>query len=153
MADSEADIYDIFLEADKHAAAADFVIRTKEDRSTPERDLQAGPYAYGKVREKVSASKVRFTQTVALSRTPKREARKAVLEIRAISVTVKPPHTRSALPAVTYNVVLIEEVGGPQDGTDVAWLLITTLPIGSIDDLQRIIAKAVARIGIIVQQK
>ncbi len=111
VADSEADIYDIFLEAEKHPTAADFVIRAKEDRCTPERDLAAGPSVYRKVRDEVSAAEVRIQKTIFLSKTPKREARKAEIQIRALRVTVKPPHTRSSLPAVTYNVVLVEEVG------------------------------------------
>ena len=60
-------------------------------------------------------------------------------EIRAITVEVKPPHARSHLPSVTHNVVLVEEVGGPGDETDVSWLLLTTLPITTLDDVLRVI--------------
>ena len=145
VADSEADIYDIFLEAESHATAADFVIRAKEDRSTPERDPDSGPNVYCKVRDEVSASEVRVRKTINLPRTPKRKARQAELEIRALCVTVKPPHARSSLPAVAYNVVLVEEVGGPEDGSDVSWLLITTLPIDSQEDILCVIDYYVAR--------
>ncbi len=58
---------------------------------------------------------------------------------------VKPPHARRDVPSVSYNVVLVEEVGGPGDGTDVCWLLITTLPIETVVDLLRIIDYYVAR--------
>ncbi len=135
VADRECDIYDIFLDAQQQELPADFVIRAKVDRSTPERDLDAGPAAYRKVRDEVAGSRLRMTRTIHLPRTPKREARDAVLEIRAIEVTVKPPHARSHLPAVTYNVVLIEEVDPPDDGTAVSWLLITTLPIRTTTDI------------------
>jgi hypothetical protein len=145
VADSEADIYDIFLEAEHHPTPADFLIRAKEDRSTPERDLDSGPAVYRKVRDEVSVSKVLIRKTVDLPQTPKRAARKAELEIRAIRVTVKPPHARSRLPTVTMNVVLVEEVNGPQDGTDVSWLLLTTLPIDSTEDVLRVIDYYVAR--------
>ncbi|MEA1950509.1 MAG: IS4 family transposase [Planctomycetota bacterium] len=145
VADSEADIYDIFMEAEKHPTPADFVIRAKEDRSTPERDLDAGPSVYRKVRDEVSAADVRIQKTIFLPRTPKREARNAELQIRALRVTVRPPHTRSSLPTVTYNAVLIDEVNGPGDGTDVSWLLVTTLPIDSIEEILCIIDYYVAR--------
>ena len=145
MADSECDIYDIFLEAQQHPTPADFVIRAKEDRSTPERDPDSGPAVYRKVQDEVSASEIRIQKTIDLPRTPKRKARKAELAIRALRVTVKPPHARSHLPTVTLNVVLVEEVNGPQDGTDVSWLLITTLPIESIEEIQRVIDYYVAR--------
>jgi len=132
VSDSEADIYDIFVEAACQATPADFVIRAKEDRCTPERDRAAGPEVYRKVRQEVRAAEIRITKTIALPQTPKREARNADLEIRAVQVTIKAPQTHSSLPVVTLNVVLVEEVNGPHDGTDVSWLLITTLPIDSV---------------------
>lgn len=145
VADSEADIYDIFLEAEGHPTPADFVIRAKEARCTPERDPDSGPAVYRKVRDEVSASEVRVRRTVHLPRTPKRKAREAELEIRALRVTLKPPHARSGLGAVTVNVVLVEEVNGPADGTDVSWLLLTTLPIESVDEVLRVIDYYLAR--------
>ena len=148
VCDSEADIYDIFVESEQHHTPAEFIIRAKEDRCTPERDLQAGPRVYRKVRDEVSASKVRATRTIQLSQTPKRQAREAKLEIRALGVTVKPPHARSYLPSVQYNVVLVEEVNGPGDDTDVCWLLLTTLPITTIEEIFQVIDDYTARWGI-----
>jgi len=97
------------------------------------------------VRDEVSASPLRLTRILELDETPKRAARTAYLEIRALTVTVKPPALRSKLPAVTHNVVLVEEVGGPGDGTDVSWLLLTTLPIETLDEIQSVIGNYVAR--------
>lgn len=145
VADSEADIYDIFVDAREQESGAEFIIRAKEDRATPEKDLAAGPAVYRKVKDEVQASAVRIHKTIELSQTPKRTARAAELEIRAICVTVKPPHARSSLPQVEYNVVLVEEVNGPQDGTDVNWLLITTLPIETILQIELVIDYYVAR--------
>ena len=129
VGDRESDIYDIFLEVEKQPTPADFVIRAMKERSTPQREPDAGPAVYRKMHDEVSASPVRGERTVQLPQTPKRKARQANLEIRAIRITVKPPHARSRLPQVTLNVVSVEEVGGPQDGTDVSWLLLTTLSI------------------------
>lgn len=149
VADREADLYDIFMEAEKQAQeptrSAEFIIRAKIPRSLPERDLETGPHAFKKVRDEVSKSPLRMTQMIDLPRTPKRDARQAKLEMRAICVTVKPPHARSSLPTVTYNVVLVEEIDGPGDDTDVSWLLITSLPIDSLADIQLVIDYYVAR--------
>jgi len=148
VADCECDIYDIFVEAQQHATPAEFVIRAKEDRSLPERDPEAGPHAYRKVRDDVAASKVITTRPIELPQTPKRAARVATLEVRAKRVGVKPPHARSWLPEVSYNVLLVEEVGAPEDGTAVRWLLITTLPIDAADAVLRVVDYYVARWGI-----
>ncbi len=146
VADREADIYDIFVEAQEQTGQrADYIIRGKEDRSTLERNPAAGGAAYHKVRDEVRGSKLLTTRVMELSATPKRKARQAVLEVRAMTVQVKPPHARSHLPSVTVNVVMVEEVGGPGDGTDVSWLLITTLPIGTVDEVLRILDYYVAR--------
>lgn len=145
IADREADIYDIFVEAQQQGTPADFIIRAQEDCSTLERNPAAGPAAYCKVRVEVSQSPLRATRTINLPQTPKRAARKAELEIRAVTVNVKRPHARAHLASVTYNVVLVSEVHGPGDGTDVCWLLITTLPIDSVEEILRIIDYYVAR--------
>lgn len=145
VADREADLYDVFLEAERqtreHSRSAGFLIRAKIKRSTPERDPDVGPHTCKKVRDEVSRSELRARQTLDLPRTPEREARTATAEARAL----RPPLDRSSLPTVTYNVVLVEEIDGPDDGTDVSWLLITSLPIDTFDDIQRVVDFYVAR--------
>jgi len=145
VADREADIYDIFVEAAEHATAADYVIRALRERSTPQRDPASGAAAYRKVRDEVRASEVRVTRTIPLPQTPKRAAREALLEIRAIEVTVKPPHARPHLLEITLNVVLVEEINGPGDGTDISWLLLTSLPIATVEDILFVIDYYAAR--------
>ena len=145
VADCEADIYDIFVEGQAEGHPADFLIRAKENRATPERDEAAGGAVYHKVREQVQASPLRLRKTIPLSQTPKRKPREAQLELRALRVTVKPPHARGRLPQVTYNVVLVEEVDGPHDDTDVNWLLMTTLPIDTDEQLLTVIDYYLAR--------
>lgn len=153
VADREADIYDIFVEAkerwEQHAddgPNAHYVIRAQENRSTLERDPEAGPAVFCKVRDEVAQSPLRACRTIELSRTPKRKARRATLEIRALTVEVKPPHARRGrLPSITHNVVLVQEIDGPHDGTDVCWLLLSTLPIDTVEDVLRVIDYYVAR--------
>lgn len=146
VGDREADIYDIFVEAQQQTGVkAEFVIRSRVPRCTTERDVASGPDVYHKVRAEVAASELRGTRTITLCQTPKRAAREATLEIRALTVTVKPPHERPYLPTVTVNVVLVEEIGGPGDGTDVSWLLITSLPIGTYTEVLLIVDFYVAR--------
>lgn len=149
VADREADIYDIFVEAAKQQSQAgpraEFLIRARVERCLTERDEEAGGATYLKVRAAVSQSQLLGTRVVDLPRTPKRAARRAVMEVRAVSVLVKPPHARSHLPAVTMNVVLIKEVGGPGDGTDVEWLLLTSLSIATFEQVLLVIDYYVRR--------
>lgn len=146
VADREGDIYDIFVDAAiQNEPRAEYVIRAQEDRSTFEPKPEVGPKVYGKVREEVRKSPLRETRALDLCATPKRAARQTKVEIRAVQVQVKPPHARAYLPSVTHNVVLVEEVGGPNDGTDVCWLLITTLPIKTLEEILRVVQYYLAR--------
>lgn len=145
VADSEADIFDIFAEAQKEGSAADFVIRGKEDRCTPARQLEVGPAAYHKAWDEVAKSPLRMTRVIELPTTPKRAARKAHLEIRAIRLEVKRPHARPDLPNAQLHLVWVKEVKGPGDGTDIEWQLITTLPIESDADLLLVLDYYTAR--------
>ena len=146
VADREADIYDIFVDAQQQPGPrADFIVRARVERSTLERDPAAGKAAYCKVRDEVAGAKLLTTRIIELSETPKRKARTALVEIRVLTVQVKPPHERSHLPSVTLNVVLAEEVGGPGDDTDVSWLLLTSLPIATSVEALLVIDYYVAR--------
>lgn len=145
VSDSESDIYDIFVEHQQRNDAADFVVRAKHPRRSKELAPEEGPKVYKKVHDEVAAEPVRKTRVIDLPKTPKRSARTAKLEIRAKRVTVQPPHPRPELPEVTYNLVLVDEVDGPNDGTDVGWSLITTLPIDSVDEMLRVIDIYVGR--------
>ena len=136
IADREGDIYDLFVEhRDQPGPCAEFVIRAEHPRSTTQRDLAAGPRKYCKVLSQVHQSPLLATRTIELPPTKKRKARQATLEIRALTVTVKPPHGRGSLKPVAMNVVLVEEVGGPGDGTDVSWQLLTSLPIDTVEEV------------------
>jgi len=135
ISDREADIYDMFVEYQSNPTPADFIIRAKLERFALKTEPDSDSITYQKVRKQVAASEILTTRTIELSQTPKRKSRQATLEIRAIEVTVKPPRLRSELPSVTYNIVLAEEINGPKDGTDISWLLSTSLPIDTAENI------------------
>ncbi len=157
VADSEADLYDIFVEAlnDSHVAAtdatpkADFVIRSKEDRRTTKRvppsEHTSRNAVYRKTYTDVRESPLRLQKTITLSQTPKRAARQATLEIRAKPVTLKHPKNRRNLANVNCSVVHVEEVNGPAHEDHVEWWLITSLPVDSTEDVERVIEYYKAR--------
>lgn len=146
IADCEGDIYDIFVAAqEKGSARAEFIVRARVDRCLTERDSQAGAAAYRKVRDEVKSAPLLGTRMIELSQTPKRAARQATLEIRALTVQLKPPHARSNMPSVTLQVVLAEEVGGPGDDTEVCWLLFTSLPVTTLAEALLVLDYYLAR--------
>jgi len=70
-----------------------------------------------------------------------RDARIAELEVRATTVTVRPPYRRGdKLPEVTLNIVLAEEPNPPEGATPIQWLLVTTLSIDNAEQVQQIVS-------------
>lgn len=140
VADREGDIYDLYVEYRDHVGPrAELLIRAKQARSTLQPNPAVGPNAFCKVLDDLRQSPLIATLKIDLASTSKRDAREACLEIRALTVTVKPPHARKRLQPTTINVVLVEEVGGPGDGTDVSWQLITSLSIDTVEEVLLIV--------------
>jgi hypothetical protein len=145
VADCEADIYEIFVEVRRQTNPADFIIRARENRCTPERDPRQAGRVFHKVRDKLAESPVRLRRVIPLPQTPKRQARQAELEIRAATIELKPPDPRGTLPRVTQQFVQVREVNGPGDNTEVSWLLMTNLPVETEEDILRVVDYYVAR--------
>lgn len=145
IADREADIYEIFLEAERKPSTprwekAHFIIRCKIDRSLPEKAEEGGPWCYRKLWSTLQESPERFRRTIDLGATPKRAARQATVAVRAAEVTLKPPFRRGRkLPPVTVHAVLVQEIDPPEDVEPIEWLLVTSLPIDSREDIERTI--------------
>lgn len=74
------------------------------------------------------------------SRRQPRQNRTAQVEVRAATLTLKPPaRPDRELPPVTVNVVLVREIDPPADDEPVEWLLLTTLPIDTAEQVRDIV--------------
>ena len=161
VADSEADIYEVLVEGMKEPPNAAWVVRACHDR-TLESDPQNEGLQEDKtseedgatrhLREQLLAAPVLFTQTIQVRgrkkkyscdrrrRRQPRKSRTAEVEVRAAPVTLRAPWRRGTkLPAVTANVVLVREVNPPADDVAVEWILLTSLPIETLDQVRQVI--------------
>jgi hypothetical protein len=134
IADSEADIYEVFAEP-RGEQPVHWLVRACQDRAT------LGDRAKG-LRDEVLAKPVlyevdllirgRTAKTAAEDRARRqnRETRRATVEVRAGTVTLRPPYRpQRKLPPVKVNVVIVHEPNPPAGETPVEWILVTTLPI------------------------
>ena len=160
VCDSESDIYELFAEsrATSHARSLDILVRGCQDRATSEKGQH--------VLDLVRATERRYTATVNVSsrkaktqvetrkRQKDRPARTADVEVRACQITLCPPYRpdRKLVP-VTVNVVLVEEVSPPVDQEPIQWMLITTLPIDTDDQVRVVVEYYCVRWGIEVYFK
>ena len=139
VADCEGDLYEIYAEARDENIPVDYVFRAGKTRSLPELDADASGRTYRKIQQEICEAPVVLQRELDLPKTPKREARTAQLEIRAKRMRLKAPHGKAALGEVEMNIVLVSEIDPPADGTEVKWLLITSLPIDTIAQVERVI--------------
>lgn len=140
VADCEGDLYEVFLEAQQAGGEAEYVVRAGKNRSLTERDPEAGDAAYVKLRDAIAEAPALGNEQLELGRTPQRKARTAPVEIRAQAVQIKAPYRRhERLPNLTLNVVWVREVDPPEGVEPLDWLLITSLPIDSLEQVLQVV--------------
>jgi hypothetical protein len=137
IADSESDIYECLMEGTdvEIPIKADILIRAQHNRCLNEKDIDLN-----KLEKKLIRCKVVYTAELQLNKYRK-NARKATVAIRACTVSLKAPATcqKKSLSPITINVVLVSEID-PKTGIEpIHWLLLTTLPIDSEEEIRRIV--------------
>jgi hypothetical protein len=160
VCDSESDIYELLAEprTTSHGRPLEILIRACQDRAT----TTAGT----RILDAARATPCRYTASIQVSahqaktlvetrkRQKERVARTTEVEVRACSVTLRPPpRPDRSLPPVTVNVVLVEEVNPPPGQDPIQWLLITTLPIATAEDIRAAVDNYSGRWGIEVYFK
>lgn len=145
VGDSEADIYELFV---AHSACAapnlHLLVRAGQNRNTTDqcdwKDQVRSTAKIGVQSVSIRAREAKIN-IKASSRNRSRSARTVELEIRKATIEVARPVNSSAkiLAYVTVNVVLCEEVNAPDSEDPICWMLVTTLPIETDDDVQRVI--------------
>jgi Transposase DNA-binding/Transposase Tn5 dimerisation domain len=124
VADSEADIYDLF--AAPRAANTHLLVRV----SRPQRCVEHPEKYLGPA---VESTPVRGALTVDIPRSSQRPPRRAEMSVRWLTISIRPPQARAAnLPSLSLQFVLIEEINPPAGETPVRWFLATTLPVESL---------------------
>jgi hypothetical protein len=147
IGDSEADIYDLFAEPlETEHGQLHLLIRGCQDRVVNDdpciKILQAVRSMPVIAEQRIDISKRTQKKSVGENKKRKlsREARTAEVSIRATTVKIaRPSGNSSAVKEVELNVVLVEEINPPEGQVPIQWFLLTTLPIGTVEEVQRII--------------
>lgn len=150
VADSEADIYEVLAEGMGGPRSVDWIVRACQDRALlcGDRENSGGNH----LREYVLGQPVLFGKTIHVrgrkakvacstrGRQQPRESREAEMVVRAARVTLRPPwRADRKLPPVTVNAVLVSELNPPPNDEPVEWLLLTSLPIDSVEQVGQIL--------------
>lgn len=155
VADSEADIYDLLAEATEEPRTLDWIVRSCQDRALVD---ETEDTTLDQLRAQAQTAPVLYQETITVrgrsakvacedrGRRQPRKTREAVVEVRATRVTLRAPQTAAGqLADAPVNVVLVTEVNPPADDVAVEWLLLTSLPIETLDQVRVIIESYCAR--------
>jgi hypothetical protein len=153
LADSEGDVYEYILEAQTVTGVpkASFIIRACQNRAVVTPEEAASSEAINLLRERVGSTPVLAQRTLKIrardaqskddrKRKQARVARTAEVDIHATRVTLRgPSRSGRKLPDVEVNVVLVTERNPPPGVEPIEWLLLTDLPIDTVDNVLLII--------------
>ncbi len=136
ICDREADMYDLFLKA--HDLNTHLLVRACQNRTVNKKSTYSE-----KTGEKLwDLLKKQKSETTITIDVPKRNtipARKATCEIRYCNYLLNPPKNHfenktKELPKLKLYAVYVSEVGSENDSDTIDWMLLTTLPVLSIEE-------------------
>lgn len=151
VADSEADIYEVIAEGSEEPHTADWIVRSCQNRALVD-DAEEDRAAEDYLREELLAAPPLYRTSINVrgreakvacedrGRRQPRQSRDAVVEVRAAQVTLRAPRRKAGQMAdVQVNAVLVSEMNPPIDDVAVEWVLLTSLPIDTIEQVRLII--------------
>jgi hypothetical protein len=134
IADREGDIIEVFDEIAKQkeiGKAADVIIRSQHDRLLEGKKGKQDKL-WQKLKEAPSLGEIEFV----VPATEKRSGRKVKQKLKGISVSIKPRHK---LTVVQINAVMAIEENPPEGEDALIWILLTSLPVQSFEDVVKVI--------------
>lgn len=145
VADSEGDIYELFSEPrDFNGGQIQLLVRACQNRATTDQTnwlakTRKTACLY-RCTVNVSRRRSKIASKMQGKRAQSRDARLAEVEVRATTLTLRPPYRFDRkLPEATLNVILVEEVNPPKGCEPIQWLLVTTLPTDRLDQIKLIV--------------
>jgi hypothetical protein len=125
VGDREADLYELFAEAAKHRGGPQLLVRARHDRQ-----LQ---HEQARLWQALQGQPVAGMQELQLPRQGSRAARAAHLAIRFAPVSLLAPTGHQGAPAIVVWAVFAQEQAAPPGAKALEWLLLSTLPVTSVE--------------------
>ena len=141
IGDRESDIYELLVEATDKKNKAELLIRASHDRRI---ELETDKAMCTKMRRDLQQAPVKGTISFTLEGRGGKKKREVTQEIKAKKITVVPRNGLEA-PRVKINAVLLQETNVPDGESAVNWMLLTTLPITTEEELKNIVKYYLSR--------
>lgn len=133
VCDREGDVFAYLANKLQHSER--FIVRAEQNRNVTEQDDAHH------LLEVLKAAPVCGTARVELPQRGGRPARTATLRLTSAAVEVRRPQSLSAEhpDRLQVNAVLAEELNPPNDAERLNWMLLTTEPIGTLSEVERVL--------------
>lgn len=138
IGDRESDIFELFVEAEE--IEAKILIRAAKDRILVKNGLDQDHQTLWARMQKIPLKGI---QTIQLPARHNQKERSVTLEVRYTEITFKPPQRYpgakgKALSQVTMQAIWLYESEAPSGIEPLEWMLLTNMPINSIEDAIKI---------------
>ena len=144
IADREADIFELFLEA--QGKPAHLLVRMWHDRKLGEKDISTGLPTM--LKHEIVKAQIIGEINFVIPAGRGRKKREVTQNIRSREFTLAPSGHKKKLPNIKINVIFLEEVNPPIGEEPCNWILGTTLPISNEEEVRQILDFYLARWGI-----
>ena len=125
VGDREADIYELFLLAQKDPGHPKLLIRAEQDRRIQQSDASLWSF--------MQSQAVAGKRELRLRPTKNRAARRCVLEVRFAPVELRAPRRHASLGSLTVWAVYLSEINPPSAKEAIEWMLLTTLEVSTYE--------------------
>jgi hypothetical protein len=132
VGDREADIYQLFAQAQAATAGPQLLVRAFQPRVLA--------YEQGPLWQHVSAQPLAGYSEVHVPRRDQRPARVATVEVRFAPVQLRPPRDQPKLGIVRLWAVQAQETNAPAQAEPLHWTLLTTVEVASLEDALRMLS-------------
>jgi hypothetical protein len=141
ISDREGDIIEIFDEVAKQKEqrhSADIIVRSQYDRLLFSENKKEKTKLRQKLKEAPSLGEIEFV----VPATEKRSGRKVRQQLKGVTVVLKPGNKKTT---VKINVVMAIEEHPPQGEDALMWILITSLPVETFENVAKVISYYLCR--------
>lgn len=156
IGDRESDIYELFLEAQKHQSGPKLLVRANrcrerrvEDQNNEQAKSEEQPLLWDYMKEQTIAGELQ----IHVPRKAQKPGREAIVEVRFSRVTLQPPKNSEFQPLNNVWAVYVIETGAEDIDSAIEWMLLTTVEVHTFEEAEKVISWCNGRWGIEVYHR
>ena len=145
VGDRECDIYEVFQEAAKYSHRAEWIIRSSQNRRL-DGEVDKSRRGIIKLWESVEKSPELGRTEFTLPKSHVRKAKKVIASVKAKRLRLYPPNRKGMkLAVVEVSVIMLKEINPPKGEEPIEWIILTSLPVNTLEEALTIIQWYVCR--------